>query len=215
MLGHDLRTPLNGIQGFLDLLSGTRLDSEQQEFVETAQECTESLRSILDGIIECTRIESGQLFVSTQAADVRELVASVLHQHGLQANHLGIELKAEIPSDFPRVLSLDKGKLRQILTNLVGNAVKFTRTGRVIVRVNHFQSGLIFEVIDTGIGIPTDQIPSVFEAFYQCDRNDGQSLQGVGLGLAIVKKLVATLGGEIEMTSERDCGTTVTFRLPS
>lgn len=217
MLGHDLRTPLNGIQGFLDLLSGTRLDSEQQEYVKTALECTEGLRSIFDGIIECARIESGQLLISTQATDFRELAASVFHQHRLQANRQGTELKTEIPPEFPKLLSLDKGKLRQILSNLVGNAVKFTRMGRVIVRADHVpwnQENLIFEVIDTGIGIPPDQIPSVFEAFYQCNRNDdGPASQGVGLGLAIVKKLVSTLGGRLSIQSAADRGTSVSVSL--
>lgn len=217
MLGHDMRTPLNGIQGFLDLLSGTRLDPEQRDYLETALECTESLRSILDGVLECARIDSGKLLVSTQATNIRELIESVVQQHKLQASRQQTELKAEISPAIPRLLSLDKAKLRQILANLIDNAVKFSQGGTVTVRARRSlleKESLLLEIVDTGIGIPEDQISKVSEAFYQCARNDGYTTQGSGLGLAIVKKLVAVLGGELSIESPQGNGTIVAVSLP-
>lgn len=212
MLGHDLRTPLNGIQGFLDLLATTRLDAAQREYLETALECTLSLRSILDGILECTQIESGRLYLCYQATDVRELIASVLVQNRRFVNGTEVELRAEIPSEFPRLVSVDQSKLRQILMNLVGNAVKFTKQGNVLVRVaEEHANEIILEVADTGVGIAPDQLNNVFEPYYQCARRDGR---GLGLGLAIVKMLVTTLRGQAQVESVEGRGTVVTIRFP-
>lgn len=216
MLAHDLRTPLYGIQGFLDLLSFTTLDVEQRGYVEVALECTENLRSTLDGILECARIESGEMSVCTQATDIRKLFASLIQQNQRQAQTKGIELKMEVPLDFPVLLSLDKSKLRQILMNLISNAVKFTLKGHVLVRAELIQGEsekLALTVTDTGIGIPPGQIQSVFGAFYQCDPKV-TGYGGVGLGLAIVRKLVDTLGGTIAIESKQGFGTSVVIHLP-
>jgi signal transduction histidine kinase len=214
MLGHDLRTPLNGIQGFLDLLVETPLDADQRELVETAIESTESLRSILDGILENAQMETGRLFVSPQATDVRSVVTAILNQHKPQADRYGLKLTVDVAKDVPSLLSLDKGKLQQILNNLIGNAIKFTQAGGISIRVSLGRpQALVVEVRDSGVGIPDGQIPRVFEAFYRC-RNDVRPVEGAGLGLAIVQKLVDVLGGRISIGSNPGLGTTVTLLLP-
>lgn len=217
MLSHDLRTPLNAIQGFLDLLVGTRLEAEQRECVEMAIEGTESLRSILDGILECAKIDSGRFLISKQATNLRELVASVIHQYQMQAASAGLDLRLEVAADLPNLISFDKGKLRQILGNLIGNALKFTERGQVIVRVDHVLSEekvLRLDIIDSGIGISNDHLMKVFEAFYQGNQESLKQSSSIGLGLAIVKRLVDTLSGKVEIWSEKGHGTTVTVWLP-
>lgn len=214
MLGHDLRTPLNGIQGFLDLLFESRLDGDQRELVEAATESVGSLRSILDGILENAQLESGRLFVSCQATDVRSVLTIILNQHKCQSDQYGLHLTVEVAEDVPHLLSLDKGKMQQILNNLIGNAIKFTQKGEIAVRVTlELPHALVVEIRDTGVGIPDSQIQRVFEASYRC-HNEVRPIEGSGFGLAIVQKLVDVLGGGIHIASTPDMGTKVTLRLP-
>lgn len=221
MLGHDLRTPLSGVRGYLDLLGTTALSVEQSEYVATALQCTNDLQAMLEGILECARIDSGEFAVTPEPTDLKHLLEKALSHFDL-LNTNGVILVLDIPPDFPPSISLDRVKVSQIINNLVSNSIKFTRRGNITVRADaapapaSTTSAGIFQLVveDSGIGIDEEHLRHVFNPFYRCEKESERSSHGTGLGLAIVEKLVTTLEGSVAVKSTVGSGTTVTVRLP-
>lgn len=219
MLSHDLRTPLNGIMGFLEALAATELDSDQKETLEIVQQCAVDLNCMLDGILSCAQVNGGHAVISKGPVDLARLLRNSIRQFRLAAGCITLEL--ELPQALPEVLSLDQIKIQQIVNNLLSNAIKFTERGQIVLRaelvtaLTNDGTGVIqLTVADTGMGISSDQLDRVFAPFQRGDGQDGSSRRGVGLGLAIVEKLTIALGGSISMKSKLGVGTTVMVRIP-
>lgn len=216
MLGHDLRSSLNGICGFLDLLTSTPLNPEQQDLLKTAVDCADDIRSLLDDVLECARLRNGLLAIHRAPVDLRGYLENLTRHLARSIKGTGNLLIFQPDPDLPPLLQLDIVKIRQIVENLVGNALKFTHDGSVVLRASlkPAQDKILWiEVQDTGPGISPDELSRIFSPFYQGEQSSHAN-PGVGLGLAIVDKLVATLGGSIELQSHLGVGTTVSVKLP-
>ncbi len=219
-MSHEIRTPLNGLLGMLQLLQLTELVEEQREFLDTATNSGRNLLQILNDILDLSKVESGKLELEASTFELGEVLESVVSMFRHQAESRGLKISWRIDEDLPRHFVADKGRLRQILFNLVGNASKFTESGRIEVEAYPLaQPGLdgktriFFSVADTGIGIPDDKVDSVFDPFTQVDGSSTRKYQGTGLGLGIVRRLVMLMGGNVSMTSQEGKGTVVAFTL--
>jgi signal transduction histidine kinase/CheY-like chemotaxis protein len=215
-MSHEIRTPMNGIVGMQELLRGTSLTDEQREYVDSAQESAQSLLSILNAVLDLSKIEAGRMELETVPFSVRDLVGEGRRTMAACARRRGIEITAGVDEDIPRVVLGDPGKLRQVLLNLIGNALKFTESGGVYINVSaeSKKAGsmeLLFRVKDTGIGIPPEKQVAVFEPFRQADNSVTRKYGGTGLGLAISKRLVMMMGGRIWLESEPGRGSTFYF----
>jgi PAS domain S-box-containing protein len=218
-MSHELRTPLNGVMGMLQLLQATPLDQEQTEFADAAMDSSRSLLRLLSDLLDLSRIEAGKLTLVEERFDVSALLQTAVTPFVEQAQNKSLRLCTTIPPETPVSLLGDPIRLRQILFNLVGNAVKFTETGSVEVNASVKQNGddtnvLILVVRDTGVGIPEDKLATVLEAFAQADGSYKRKYQGAGLGLGIVQRLVKLMRGEISVESELGKGTTIVCRIP-
>ncbi|MBM3855065.1 MAG: PAS domain S-box protein, partial [Verrucomicrobia bacterium] len=219
-MNHEVRTPLNGIVGFTNLLLETPLKAEQREYVQTIRVSTDALIQLTGDILDFARIESGKVKLEPLPCDPRECIEDSLDLHAAAAAAKGIELLHHIAPDVPAEIVVDGGRLRQVLVNLIGNAVKFTAQGEVEVTVA-LETGtgepdacrLVFAVRDTGIGIPADQHQKLFRAFTQLDDSTTRRFGGTGLGLAICRNLVVLMGGKIGLRSKPGEGSTFTFSL--
>ncbi len=218
-MSHELRTPLNGIFGMLQLASTTDLDPEQREYIETALSAGKGLLTVINDILDFSVMEAGVLQISEQPFDLRETMKTVMLSFRVQAGDKGLYLEHEIDHSVPESLVGDEGRVRQILFNLIGNALKFTNKGGVRVDVSALpdqgrgKTLLLFSVSDTGIGIPDNMVGNVFNAFTQADGSHTRPYSGAGLGLSIVHRLVKVLGGNISVDSEVDVGTAVNFTI--
>lgn len=226
-MSHEVRTPLNGIVGFTSLLLDTPLTSEQSEYVQTIRMSTEALIQLTGDILDFARIESGKLKLDPGACDPRECVEDVLDLLAPKADAKKIELLHNVGEDVPAAIVTDAGRLRQVIANLVGNAVKFTESGEVEVSVrrldpaSHLASSsattetcvLEFAVRDTGIGIAPEHHAKLFRAFSQVDESTTRRYSGTGLGLAICRELVELMGGTIRLESVPGRGATFRFTL--
>lgn len=217
-MSHEIRTPMNGVIGMASLLDETTLTPKQREYTHTIQTCGETLLTVINDILDFSKIESGKMELDHEDFDLRSCIEDVLDVFAAKAAVSGLDLIYQIDRDVPPQIIGDNIRLRQILTNLVGNAVKFTHQGEVFLQVQRLltknnQVKLNFIIRDTGIGIPKDKLERLFRSFSQVDSSTTRKYGGTGLGLAISEKLIELMGGKIKVESEVGVGTTFTFTI--
>ncbi|MCJ2058349.1 ATP-binding protein [Methylobacterium sp. J-048] len=218
-VSHEMRTPLNGILGMAELVLGTALDLEQRTYVEAVRTSGQALLGLIDGVLDFSRIEAGRLDLAAEPFDLPALAESVVELLAPRAQDKGIEIALDVTESFPCGLVGDADRVRQILINLAGNAIKFTERGGVgvslsFVRAEAGGGEAVLSVSDTGPGIPEERLPILFEEFEQGDGSASRSHEGTGLGLAITRRLVTRMGGRIEAESRVGRGSTFRVVLP-
>jgi signal transduction histidine kinase/DNA-binding NarL/FixJ family response regulator len=217
---HEIRTPMIGILGMTELTLDTELTAKQREYLEMARHSAQSLLTVLNDIVDYARIEVGALELAENSFGLHVTVEEAVSVFRPLATKKGLALQCRYVGEVPQTLIGDASRLRQVLINLVGNAVKFTDTGSVILEISRTndgpeasKAGLHFAVRDTGIGIPRDKIQAIFDSFTQADVSPARRYQGAGLGLALVRHLVEMMGGSYEVKSEEGQGSTFSFQI--
>ncbi|HWR40629.1 MAG TPA: ATP-binding protein [Patescibacteria group bacterium] len=238
-MSHEIRTPLNGIVGMLDLTRLTDLDGEQQENLDIAKGCAETLLGIINDILDISRMEAGKLTIVNSDFDLRRLISQTIQPHIIRCREKGLVFQWHVAANLPQILNGDSQRLQQVLNNLLSNAIKFTDEGQICLAVGGGGSArdtgdqdlagsvgsaaehgdnermyVIFTVLDTGIGIAPEDLQRLFENFSQIDGSYTRKHGGTGLGLAISKQLVELMGGKIGVSSETGRGSTFHFSLP-
>jgi len=216
-MSHEIRTPMNAIIGMAELLLDAHLDPAQREYPQTILEAGESLLSLLNDILDFSKIEAGKVELDPSPFDFRERIEATLKSLAVRAHRQNIELVCCIEPEVPEIVVADLGRLRQILVNLVGNAIKFTAEGEVVLHVAVVQRSedavrLEFRVRDTGVGIPVEKLDKIFEEFEQVDKSTTRQYGGTGLGLTIASRLVGLMGGHLAVESELGRGSTFYFQ---
>ena len=217
-ISHEIRTPMNAIIGITDILFKTQPTPEQLEYLNILKFSSERLLNLINDVLDLSKIEAGRARLNPHVFNLRELVNSILHSFNVQAEEKGISLQVNIAEQVPAFVLADEVKIGQVLTNLLGNAVKFTNEGFVQLTVSVLGSGkdavvLNFRVSDTGIGIPEDKLSVIFEEFSQASTDTEQEFGGTGLGLTITKRILNLFKSKIDVQSEPGRGTTFSFDL--
>ncbi len=218
-MSHEMRTPLNGIVGMLDLTLMTSLTRDQSEFLRTASTSASSLLDIINEVLDFSKIEAGKLSIDTTSFSLRELLGVVVRGLAVKAQEKGLEIVVPAGARMPDRWRGDPMRLRQVLTNLIGNAIKFTERGEIVVAASWEKTAsgarmLRFRVTDTGIGVPKERQSAIFEPFTQADETVSRRYGGTGLGLSISTQLVTLMGGQLSVQSELGKGSTFSFELP-
>jgi PAS domain S-box-containing protein len=219
-MSHEIRTPMLGVLGMLQLLEKQDLEDKNRHYVTTARSSAEALLTVINDILDLSKIEAGKMKIHNQDFDLRETVQSVVNLLELQAEDKGLNLSVKIDQNIPRYLRGDEARIRQILFNLVGNSLKFTDEGYVRIRIkdtgirNNGNRRITFRVIDSGRGIPKQQVREVTQPFVQADTGYKKKISGTGLGLAIIQRLVDLMNGNMDISSNPGDGTTVSITLP-
>ncbi len=216
-MSHELRTPLHGVLGMLDLVLGTGLDADQRDCLETARTSARALASVLGDILDFSRLEEGRLELREQPFDLLQLLDDLFARHGAEATAKSVELVLDVDATLPGRFVGDRARVHQVLSQLVGNAVKFTDTGHVLVRcqctTGDGRADVRIDVSDSGVGIAAEHLPLVFESFHQVDMSAARRHGGTGLGLALASELTRHMGGTLAVQSELGHGSEFTLML--